>query len=285
MNNAKKLLICISVLFITLLFQVAIIIKLNILDNRLDTKIAYASSLNKDDNSVINNDIEDDNQNTSDNNTTNNSDIDNTTDNYDDKPLSDDIITEQDYSSILSNSLFIGDSRTEGIRKFTVASMYSHFCCDVGISINDIMSKIFFIGDNNTNLIDAITNNKYKNIFICVGYNELGWDYEDVFIQKYSELIDSIKEINPSTKIYVQAILNISQNANVYEEGENNDRINLYNSKIEEMCIEKDVSFINLNSEFTDENGYLMEITTEDGIHFTSEYYNKYLEKLILNLK
>lgn len=280
MNNAKKLLICISVLFITLIFQVGIIIKLNILDNRLNSKIAYASSLNKEDYNTINNDITDNNQITPDDNPTYNTDT-----SSDDNQAPENTVTEQDYSSILSNSLFIGDSRTEGIRKFTVASTYSHFCCDVGISINDITSKDFFIGDSNTNLITAITNNKYQNIFICVGYNELGWDYEDVFIQKYSALIDEIKEISPSSKIYVQAILNIAQNANVYEEAENNDRINLYNSKIETMCMEKEVSYINLNSEFTDENGYLMEITTEDGIHFTNEYYNKYLEKLILKLK
>lgn len=268
---------CISVLFITLLFQIGIIIKLNILDNRLDSEIAYAITLdNRKDNNTVN--IE-----TPDNADTNNDG--NSDDNSNDNSLTDGVITEQDYSSILSNSLFIGDSRTDGIRKFTIASQYSHFCCDIGISINDITTKNFYIDENTSNLRDAIANNKYNNIFICVGYNELGWDYEDVFIRKYGELIDTIKEISPSSKIYIQAILNVSKNAKVYEETENNDRITLYNSKIEEMCKEKNIAFINLNSEFTDENGYLMENTTEDGIHFTYEYYNKYLEKLIFSYK
>lgn len=277
MNNAKKLLLSISVLFITLLFQIGIIIKINILDNRLDSEIAYAIALNNRDD-IYNIESPDNQQNISNNNDNNNDG------NSDDNSITDEI-TEQDFISILSNSLFIGDSRTDGIRKFTIASQYSHFCCDIGISINDITTKEFFIDESNNNLRDAIANNKYQNIFICVGYNELGWDYEDVFIRKYGELIDTIKEISPSSKIYIQAILNVSKDAKVYEDTENNDRINLYNSKIEQMCKEKEVAFINLNSEFTDENGYLLENTTEDGIHFTYEYYNKYLEKLIFSYK
>lgn len=270
MNNAKKLLLCISVLFITLLFQIGIIVKLNRLDNRLHQTIVYADSA--DDISIVNpsSDKEDVHNEQSDDGT----------------PAADNLsVSQEDYGSLLINSLFIGDSRTEGLRKFTTASQYSHFCCDVGLNISEIMTGKFFIGNEETTLPDAITKNRYNSIFICVGYNELGWDYEDVFIEKYSTLIENIRAINPAAKIYVQAILHISKDAKVYDEQENNDRIHLYNSKIQEMCRQKNIAFIDLNSEFTDENGYLLENTTEDGIHFTSEYYNTYLEKLILYLK
>lgn len=274
LNNAKKLLIYIAVLFFTFIFQIVIICHLSILDNRLDQKIVYANSekhINIDDTT-----IHDEKINETDDNTIGIINKSEDTNNVQD---------EDDYQKYLTNSLFIGDSRTEGLRKFTPASQYSHFCCEVGISINDIINKDFYIGNDTTKLFDAISKNDYQRIFICIGYNELGWDYEDVFIEKYSALIDSIQAIKPSVKIYVQAVLNVSSTANVYNEYENNERINLYNSKIEEMCKTKNIPFINLNSNFTDKNGYLYDNSAEDGIHFTSEYYNIYLDKLILFLK
>ena len=295
MNNGKKLLLTIFLLFITVIFQIVIIIRLNILDNRLDRYEKNSNTVNGD---TINNFSNPDDNNSENINSNSNSDLDNST-NSDNKTgtnangsdsnyLADDnysnldnVLSEDNLSKHLNNSLFVGDSRTDGIRKFTGASKFASFCCDVGISINKITEETFFINGENLTLYDAISKYKYDNIYICIGYNELGWKYEDTFIEKYKVLIDKIKEISPESHINIMAILHISSDAKVDNESENNERIDLFNSKIQNMCSEADITYIDLNSYFIDENGFLKSEATTDGIHFNSDYYKKYLYRLL----
>ncbi|MDY6327878.1 MAG: GDSL-type esterase/lipase family protein [Lachnospiraceae bacterium] len=295
MNNGKKLLLTIFLLFITVIFQIVIIIRLNILDNRLDRYEKNSNTVNGD---TINNFSNPDDNNSENINSNSNSDLDNST-NSDNKTgtnangsdsnyLADDnysnldnVLSDDNLSKHLNNSLFVGDSRTDGIRKFTGASKFASFCCDVGISINKITEETFFINVENLTLYDAISKYKYDNIYICIGYNELGWKYEDTFIEKYKVLIDKIKEISPESHINIMAILHISSDAKVDNESENNERIDLFNSKIQNMCSEADITYIDLNSYFIDENGFLKSEATTDGIHFNSDYYKKYLYRLL----
>jgi len=295
LNNGKKLLLTIFLLFITVIFQIVIIIRLNILDNRLDRYEKNSNTVNGD---TINNFSNPDDNNSENINSNSNSDLDNST-NSDNKTgtnangsdsnyLADDnysnldnVLSDDNLSKHLNNSLFVGDSRTDGIRKFTGASKFASFCCDVGISINKITEETFFINGENLTLYDAISKYKYDNIYICIGYNELGWKYEDTFIEKYKVLIDKIKEISPESHINIMAILHISSDAKVDNESENNERIDLFNSKIQNMCSEADITYIDLNSYFIDENGFLKSEATTDGIHFNSDYYKKYLYRLL----
>ena len=89
------------------------------------------------------------------------------------------------------------------------------------------------------------------------------------------------KEISPESHINIMAIFHISSDAKVNNESENNERIDLFNNKIRNMCSETDTTYIDLNSYFIDENGFLKSESTTDGIHFTSDYYKKYLYRLI----
>lgn len=333
MNNGKKLLLTIFLLFITVIFQIVIIIRLNILDNRLDRFEKNSNTVNGDTinnisnpddnnseninsnsnsdldnsknansnnnsdlddsenvNSDSNKDLKNDNSTNPDNNENTNSDNKTGTnsDGSDNSYLADDnysnldnVLSDDNLSKHLNNSLFVGDSRTDGIRKFTGASKFASFCCDVGISINKITEDTFFINGENLTLYDAISKYKYDNIYICIGYNELGWKYEDTFIEKYKVLIDKIKEISPKSHINIMAILHISSDAKVDNESENNERIDLFNSKIQNMCSEADITYIDLNSYFIDKNGFLKSESTTDGIHFNSDYYKRYLYRLL----
>lgn len=308
MNNGKKLLLTIFLLFITIIFQIVIIIRLNILDNRLDRYEKNSNTVNGD---TINNISNPDDNNYENINSNNNSDLDNSKNANSDNPANngntnsdnkagtnsngsdnsyladdnysnlDNVLSDDNVSKHLSNSLFVGDSRTDGIRKFTGASKFASFCCDVGISINKITEDTFFINGENLTLYDAISKYKYDNIYICIGYNELGWKYEDTFIEKYKALIDKIKEISPESHINIMAILHISSDAKVDNESENNERIDLFNNKIQNMCSEENITYIDLNSYFIDENDFLKSESTTDGIHFNSDYYKRYLYRLL----
>lgn len=303
MNNEKKLLLTIFLLFIAVIFLIVIIIRLNIPDNRL---VRFENNSNPINGNIINN-----TSNPDANNSNNNSDLDssdnvnstnpvnnrntnsgNKTDissngsdsNYladDNYSNLDNVLADDNVSKHLNNSLFVGDSRTDGIRRFTGASKFASFCCDVGITIDKLTEDTFFINGENLGLYEAISKYKYDNIYLSIGYNELGWKYEDTFIEKYKVLINKIKEISPESHINIMAIFHISSDAKVNNESENNERIDLFNNKIRNMCSETDTTYIDLNSYFIDENGFLKSESTTDGIHFTSDYYKKYLYRLI----
>lgn len=285
MNNAKKLLYIILFLFITVICQIGAIIRLNRLDRQLSQKVSTAgiSAINGNiDKNEINNAQNNDNINEEPTGTdTNSSYLISTLNDYSDI---DSITSDENLQKIFDNSMFIGDSRTDAIRKFTQVSTYADFCCDVGTNITKLVTNTFFIQNENITIYDAVSKYFYDKIFISIGYNELGWTYEDTFIEKYAALIDEIKRLSPDTEIYILSIIHISGDAAVANERENNARIDLYNSKIAELCTQKIVHYIDLNPDFLEADGNLISEASTDGIHFNSEYCRKYVYKLINSL-
>lgn len=272
LNNAKKLIIAILFLLITIIFQSIVIVRLNIVDRELDYKIKQEKILNINKHNTA---ITDEQTNVQESDTTYNKDYTNI----------DVILSDENLKKYFSNTLFIGDSRTEGLKKFTPVSKYAYFCYNVGNNVNKLITDSFFINNENITLYDTISKEKYKKIILCMGYNELGWKYEDTFIEKYMGIISKIKEISPDSDITIISILHISKDASVSNEYENNERIDLYNSKIKIMCETMSCNYLDLNQKFTDSDGYLLSEGTTDGIHFTNEYYNKYLYEISCNLK
>lgn len=185
----------------------------------------------------------------------------------------DEVLSPARLTQTLTGSLFIGDSRTEGLYKFTPAAGYADFHCGVGYTVSTVK--------DNPQLSAAIAEKKYSRIFLCLGYNELGWDYPETFISRYAEFIQFIKDNSPDTRIYVIAVLNVCRESHNLEEYENNDRILQYNNLLSEMCQNSQVTYLDLNGYFTDSNGNLNPVSTEDGIHFTAVYYNYYLYQII----
>lgn len=183
----------------------------------------------------------------------------------------------------LSNILFIGDSRTEGLYKFTKAGEYSDFCCKPGYNISTIREQSVASYPNQS-LMNTIRQRNYQTIYICLGYNELGWKSVEKFINEYQTFILEIREQAPETEIYVIGILNVCETFDdILEDYENNQRIAEFNTEIQTMCQENQLSFLDLNPEFIDETGNLPQNSTEDGIHFTAEFCKKYLETILKN--
>lgn len=292
MKNAKKLLYMILFLFLTVIFQIGFIIKLNRLEKQANQKITLLKNASVYGNSGKDKDIENPKKDNVPNENEEETTFDNNENNGTDAPQIlksqlndysdiDTILSEENLKNIFGNSMFIGDSRTESLRKFTQIGSFADFCCDVGVNITKLVTNTFFIQNENITIYDAVSKHSYDKLFISIGYNELGWKYEDTFIEKYSALIDELKRLSPDSEIFVQSILCITNDSAAANEMENNERIRLYNSKIAELCALKNVHYIDLNPDFTNADGFLMSDATTDGIHLTSEYCKRYVYKLI----
>lgn len=270
-NKAYLIYFSIPVLFFTFIFQIFIIIRLNSIEKQLNSKVTTEN------NNIVISGVDDKSallqESAQDTNIDSNETILNA-----DSPEQESPFNREEF---LSNALFIGDSRTESLQRFTDAGISSVFCCQVGANVNNIMDVEFIVNNESLNLFAAVGKYKFKNVLICLGINELGWKNDNAFINNYSELIDNIKTLSPDTNIYIIAITHIGMNAQIANEFENNDKINRYNELIEKMCSEKDITYIDVNSEFINEQGFLPDEYTTDGIHFKSEYNCIYLDKLI----
>lgn len=101
-----------------------------------------------------------------------------------------------------------------------------------------------------------------------------------MFIKKYGEIIDEIKNINPEAIIYVQSIFPVSQKVSSSHSYVRNTRINEFNLLIQQMIEEKQVYYINSAESVATSDGVLPEEAASDGIHLKKDYCDKWLEYL-----
>lgn len=129
-------------------------------------------------------------------------------------------------------------------------------------------------------VMDALKTTQFRKVYIMLGINETGWPYNDVFIHKYGEVIDAVKEISPDAQIYVQQILPVSRTVSAEHSYIKNEKIAEYNALLQEMAEEKQVYFVAAAEAVADGDGALPEDAAVDGIHLKKEYCVKWLEYL-----
>ena len=190
---------------------------------------------------------------------------------------------KEDY---FDNTIFIGDSRTEGLILYSGVPNIKGFCYK-GLSVDKLKTekKITIPGySGRYSCYEAIENTSYDNYYCMFGVNELGWVYTDVFIKEFNELLDFIREKNPDAMIYVESILPVtrasSERGDIYRQ----EKIDEYNEMLIEMCKNrKDVIYLDIAASVLGDDGYLPEEATTDGVHCNSEYCKKIIEYILNN--
>ena len=185
--------------------------------------------------------------------------------------------------SYFSDAVFVGDSRTEGLRMYSGISPSPKFFSGVGLTVTNVFSdQIVQLNGQWLTVADALRQADYNKVYIMLGMNELGWVYESVYAQDYGRIIDVIRETHPDATIYVQSIIPVSK----WKDTTAPDRIYTNANVVRlqkvlcEMCEEKNVHYVNVAEVMQDENGYLFSEATEDGMHLTQEYCKIWAEYL-----
>lgn len=179
------------------------------------------------------------------------------------------------------DAVFIGDSRTEGLMLYgglNTATFYVH----KGLTVGSIFTKeVVKDGGETISILQALERRRFRKVYVMLGVNELGWTYEKVFIQRYGELVEEIRRLQPEAVIYIQSILPISRSRSEKDSVFNNQRVELYNSLLVDMCREKGIRYLNVAEAVRDEGGALPEEATTDGIHLKPAYCVKWRNYLI----
>lgn len=183
--------------------------------------------------------------------------------------------------SYFDDALFIGDSRTEGFMLYTSLSNIKAYCSK-GLSISRIYEdKVVTLEDGRTvTVMDALQEQKYKKIYIMFGINELGWPYDDLFIEQYAKMIHDIKQLEPDAIIYVENIIPVSAERSATDPIYNNANVGHFNEMIEQVCREQNVVYLDVASALAGEDGALPANASTDGVHCNKEYCEVWLNYL-----
>ncbi|MBQ9746877.1 MAG: SGNH/GDSL hydrolase family protein [Clostridia bacterium] len=101
------------------------------------------------------------------------------------------------------------------------------------------------------------------------------------FQRVYREMLLSVREASPRTKIYVQSILPLSDKSVNYYKKITKDAVAEANGWIREVCAALSVPYIDTHSLLTDGNGYLKkEYQNDEYMHLTSRAYEVILENI-----
>ncbi|MBP5305407.1 MAG: hypothetical protein J6Z02_06115 [Lachnospiraceae bacterium] len=178
------------------------------------------------------------------------------------------------------DTLFIGDSRTDGLHINTGEKNAEFYACK-GLAVNNILTEKFIKekgSKEKVTLLKALEGKSFKKIYISLGVNELGWISDSKFIGDYKTVVEAVMEAAPDSKIVVQSILPITKKRSSSDKVYTNEKVNTYNELLKGMCDELGVTYGDVVPSVANEEGYLPEEGSVDGIHLKKSYYEKWLK-------
>lgn len=172
--------------------------------------------------------------------------------------------------SYFNDSLFIGDSRTDGLCLWGTPVGCKHYS-QQSMTIFGIMDSDLEAYDY-TGLRALLQGMQFGKIYIMLGINECGYD-TDYFADTYADVVKEIRRYQPEALIYIQSILYVTQ------EHENNypvfatENIKEKNEAIKKLANNVDIFYLEVNDCMNDGTDHLPDSYTDDGAHLKASYY------------
>lgn len=177
------------------------------------------------------------------------------------------------------DTLFIGDSRTDGLR------LYGHitnadFFAATSLNVFKVWTNTVSIpGLGNVSLETTLNSRQYKTVYIMLGINEIGYPRNSI-ADHYRALIQRVQQLQPDATIVIQSTIHITSAKENKKTGLTNANVNELNKLLRAMADGEKVIFMDLNPLYDDANGALDKKYTGDGVHFYSRYYPMWRDHL-----
>ena len=185
------------------------------------------------------------------------------------------------------DAVFLGDSRTDGLRLYS-GIRGPDFLSHKGITVFDVMDRpdkrVIAIDGKKYTILEALEARQYAKVYIALGINELGYNDNQGFADKYAEMLDAILALQPEAVIYLQNITPVNPaKCREYRQPYyvTNEQVTAYNEILARLAGEKRVVLVDVASALADEAGILPREATTDGVHFSKSWYKKWLEYLM----
>ncbi|MCM1539044.1 MAG: GDSL-type esterase/lipase family protein [bacterium] len=171
------------------------------------------------------------------------------------------------------DAVFIGDSRTRSLQLYANWE-HTTFLADTGLTIYTVLDKKLTPSTMTvkTTVTDYLSSHEFNKIYLMLGINELGTGTAESFCKSYSEVLEQIRALQPDAIIYLQAILHISADKDREHTYINNAAIIERNEALRSLADNEHIFFLDSNPAVCDENGYLIDSYTFDGVHLQAKY-------------
>lgn len=180
-----------------------------------------------------------------------------------------DVVTGAKYGedeSFFDDALFIGDSRMVSSAYYARLGKADYFT-DVGMNVFQMFSVT--ASDDNfdaTDLTTLLQNRTYKKIFIMLGINECGYPMSSL-LSAYQEDIDTLKRLQPDATIYLLKVYGVSRSVAEGTSYFSPQRLQEVNDGIAGLADGKKVHCLDASHLYCDDEGYMKEEYTSDGVH------------------
>lgn len=175
------------------------------------------------------------------------------------------------------HTLFIGDSRSVGLKEYGKLSDATFFC-SVGLNAYKITSETVEVsGFGKLKLESLLSQAQFDQVYIMLGINELGYNLDST-VQKYRDLIALVQSKQPNAKVIVNSTLHVTKDCNDISTGSKaiftNERINDFNTLLAALADNQTVFYLDINPAFDDAGGHMTaDYAAGDGIHIKAKYY------------
>lgn len=181
--------------------------------------------------------------------------------------------------SYFDDALFIGDSRTVGLRDMARLGHADYFC-KVGMTIYTMFQE--GAADENFSyqkLETLLEEKQYGKIYICLGLNEAGYALDSIE-SKYAGAIERVRELQPGAIIVIHSVMSVSRGKAASSASFRLERLQAINEMLRGFADNETVFFVDVNAVMADEEGYLPDDYSKDGCHLYGKYYEMWAKFL-----
>jgi len=179
-----------------------------------------------------------------------------------------------------SDTVFLGDSRTEGFRLYSGLKT-GQYLCSVGATVSSVFTKATEETDaGKVPILDALDGMEFSKVYVMLGVNELGWPHTTQFHDQFCKIVDRIWESHPGATVVLQSILPVSSRQDAKGNYVNNGRIAEYNAVIAQVAQEKGCTYLDVGAGLAGSDGCLPSNDNFDGVHLNVSGCKKWLQFL-----
>ena len=186
--------------------------------------------------------------------------------------------------SFFDSSVFLGDSRTEGLELFS-GLKHGDFYWARGMTVFKADSadyRPFEIDGKKYSMVEALALKQYDNVYIMLGVNELGYPAQS-YESGLGKLLDQILELQPQAVVYLQTMPPLNDalcRQNRLASYISNENLARFNQAIVRLAAEKKVVLLDTAQAYTGPDGQLPAELANDGCHFSYGGYKLWADYL-----
>ena len=189
-------------------------------------------------------------------------------------------IVDIDVLEYFDNTLFIGDSRTAGLRQFGYFETADFFATP-GLSVYSLpQTKVDVEGYEKIKLEELLVEKEYDRIYVMLGMNELGYRFPQT-VERYRDFIEDLQDQEPCAQLILCANLHVTSTRSNNDKFFNNANIDKMNEEIRILAEEKELIFLDINELFDNEAGELSKEVASDDSHVTVENYIRWCDWIV----